>query len=300
MREAHVRICLASRLSPGRRSPGRKRPGWSSLVTGSDGHGAHSPLLDQPAIDGRVLGGPALSPPPLRRTLASSSSDGTVIKGKAPVAKELLKVRFPKPKEFTLSNGVTVYVLEDHRLPAVRMSLTVRAGTLFEPKPGVAEMTAAMLTEGTTSADYKRLAEETEGIGASVNARREHGERHRQRLPAFRNPTDTLIHLLADVLAAPDLPAGPAGPRQVPADLAGWPSAERIPPRSPPISRAKVFYGGTPFGRTSPKAAEINAITRDDLVAFHDAYYKPNGARPRRDRRRESGEREIEAGIRAR
>src|SRR5205807_2508231 len=41
---------------------------------------------------------------------------------------------------------------------------------------------------------------------------------------------------------------------------------------------ARVFYGGTPYGRVSPTSAEIAAITREDLVAFHDAYYRPNGA----------------------
>src|SRR5258708_3955456 len=38
------------------------------------------------------------------------SRRSTVIKGKAPVAKKLLKVRFPQPKLFTLSNGARIYV----------------------------------------------------------------------------------------------------------------------------------------------------------------------------------------------
>src|SRR5579862_8016790 len=60
----------------------------------------------------------------------STSTSGAVIQGKAPVAKDLLTIRFPKPKSFMLSNGITVYVLEDHRFPAVRMRLTMRAGYL--------------------------------------------------------------------------------------------------------------------------------------------------------------------------
>src|SRR5207244_1694012 len=38
---------------------------------------------------------------------------GTVIKGRAPVAKEKLQVRFPRPQAFTLPNGLRVYVLAD-------------------------------------------------------------------------------------------------------------------------------------------------------------------------------------------
>src|SRR6266481_3495001 len=47
-----------------------------------------------------------------------AATSSVVMKGKAPVNKKLLVVKFPKPKSFTLSNGLTVYVLEDHRFPA--------------------------------------------------------------------------------------------------------------------------------------------------------------------------------------
>src|SRR5690349_12888245 len=80
-----------------------------------------------------------------RGVAAPESTKGTVFKGKAPVASELLKVKFPRPREFKLSNGARVFVLEDHRLPTVRISLSVKAGTLFGAKPGVAEFTANMM-----------------------------------------------------------------------------------------------------------------------------------------------------------
>jgi len=65
-------------------------------------------------------------------------TSGTIVKGKAPVTKELLKVRFPKPASFKLKNGLSVYVLEDHRAPAVRFNLQIHAGSLYETKAGVA------------------------------------------------------------------------------------------------------------------------------------------------------------------
>src|SRR5437016_165476 len=70
---------------------------------------------------------------------------GTVLKGKAPVAKEVLRVRLPRPEAFTLPNGTRVFVLADHRLPTVSFSLIVKAGSLYETRPGVAQTTAAML-----------------------------------------------------------------------------------------------------------------------------------------------------------
>jgi len=52
---------------------------------------------------------------------SNAATKSTVIKGKAPVAKELLHVRFPKPKTFTLSNGARVFRAgRTNRLPAFR------------------------------------------------------------------------------------------------------------------------------------------------------------------------------------
>jgi len=42
-----------------------------------------------------------------------------VLKGKAPVSSELLKVKLPKPQEADLANGLHLIVLEDRRLPQI-------------------------------------------------------------------------------------------------------------------------------------------------------------------------------------
>jgi predicted Zn-dependent peptidase len=201
---------------------------------------------------------------------------GTVVKGKAPVAKDLLRVKFPKPKTFRLSNGVDVYVLEDHRFPAVQMRLMVRAGSLFEPKPAVADLTADMLTEGTTGRDFRQLAEETEGIGASLGANAGL-ERATISVSGLSESTDTLIGLLSDVLLHPTFPADRLDRQKF------QQTSQVAQRRSNPAAltadlSAKVFYGGTPFDKPAPTAAQIAAVTREDLIAFHEAYYRPNGA----------------------
>ena len=214
--------------------------------------------------------------PALGQQDVAAPQTGTVVKGRAPVAKELLRVRFPKPKTFRLSNGVDVYVLEDHKLPAVRFSLMIRAGSLFEPKPGVAEMTASMLTEGTLGRDYLQLASETEGIGASLGAGASL-ERATISASGLSESTDTLIGLMADVLLHPSFPQDRLD------RIKFQQNSQQAQRRSNPASltadlTAKVFYGGTPFAKPSPTAGQTAAITRDDLVTFHDAFYKPNGA----------------------
>ncbi len=202
---------------------------------------------------------------------------GTVVRGKAPVAKELLKVRFPKPKTFRLKDGLSVYVLEDHRVPSVRFSLQIHAGTLFEDKPGVANMTASMLTEGAGPMDFLAIAEATENVGASLSASAG-PDTATISTSGLSESEDSLLDLLIQVVLHPTFPQdrldrarsnrGGGGGRGRGANPAGMLSE----------LSSKVFYGGTPYARSAPTREQSAAITRADLVAFHEKFYRPNGA----------------------
>jgi predicted Zn-dependent peptidase len=167
-------------------------------------------------------------------------------------------------------------VLEDHRLPVVRFRLILRAGSLFEPKPGVAEMTAAMLTEGTQNRTSLQLAQEGEDIGATVNVTAGMDMATLSGSGLSEN-SETLISMLADVLLHPTFPSDRldrmkfqqtsqigqrrANPAALTADLS-----------------AHVYYGGTAYERASARAPEIASISQDDLKSFYSTYYLPNGA----------------------
>ena len=56
-----------------------------------------------------------------------SKAAGTILKNKAPVNKEILKVSLPKSQEADLSNGVHLIVIEDHRAPQVFFQMIVVA-----------------------------------------------------------------------------------------------------------------------------------------------------------------------------
>src|SRR3984885_1435261 len=92
-------------------------------------------------------------------------------KNKAPVSNEILRVKIPKPTEIKLPNGLTVLVLEDHRLPLVTARLTILgAGALNDPPdvPGLANVTATMLTQGTQTLSSKQIAEQAGELGATI------------------------------------------------------------------------------------------------------------------------------------
>src|SRR5256714_2204097 len=74
------------------------------------------------------------------------SVKGADIKGRAPVNKEILKVKLPKAQEATLSNGLRVILLENHRVPTFTMQMVVLSGGLSDTSDyhGLAGFSAAL------------------------------------------------------------------------------------------------------------------------------------------------------------
>jgi len=104
------------------------------------------------AIVAAVAAAATLTVVPLRGQQAPPPTAGMVIKGKAPVSNEILKVKLPKPQMATLANGLQLMVLEDHRLPRVSFQIIIPgAGGYYDPAPmiGLSSYTAQMMREGT-------------------------------------------------------------------------------------------------------------------------------------------------------
>lgn len=90
-----------------------------------------------------------------------------------PVSHAALTVKVPRAREIHLDNGLTILLIEDHRLPEISMTLQIRgAGSLFDPPEmtGLADATAEMLSHGTASHTGKEIAEEREFLSADINA----------------------------------------------------------------------------------------------------------------------------------
>jgi len=71
---------------------------------------------------------------------------------------------FPKYTELFLSNGLKVFVVEDHEQPTVNLRLQIRGGEVSESIPGTAAMTAEMLTKGAGKRDALAIAKDLDGV----------------------------------------------------------------------------------------------------------------------------------------
>ena len=219
----------------------------------------------------------AAAPPAPQGTKA----EGTVLKNKAPVSKELLRVKLPKPQEADLSNGVHLIFLEDRRTPQVNFSMIVDgAGGYYEPAeiPGLAGFVATLMREGTTTKTSEQISEQLDRLAAGVSV----GAGISSPFATVNgngltNNIDTVLALMADVLMNPSFPqleidryktrtrANLMQQRSQPGFLA----AERL---------NKVLYGNHPLARVSATPAALDALTREKLVEFHKTHYVPDRA----------------------
>lgn len=183
----------------------------------------------------------------------------------------------PRAERVVLPNGIILYLLEDHELPMVTLSAMIRTGSIYEPadKLGLASLTGTVMrTGGTASRSGDELDEELEFVGAELGS----GiglDAGSASLNVLTKDVDRGISLFAEMLMRPAF-----APEKL--DLAKKQTIEGIRRRNDsPGSIAsrefsKLLYGPDhPYGRESTEAT-VNAITRDDVVAFHQRYYHPN------------------------
>ncbi|MGH7248007.1 MAG: M16 family metallopeptidase, partial [Pseudomonadota bacterium] len=182
----------------------------------------------------------------------------------------------PKPVTFTLSNGMKVYLLEDHELPLVSGSALVRTGNLFDPldKHGLAELTGTVMrTGGTQAKTGDELDVELENVAASVET--EIGETSgTASFSCLRENTGEVLAAFRDVLTGPQF-------RQAKLDLAESQLRSAIARRNDEpgsiLSREfeSILYGrNTPYG-WEVEYADVDRIHRDDLVKFYKRYFFP-------------------------
>jgi zinc protease len=202
-------------------------------------------------------------------------------KNRAPVSKDVLKVTLPKPTETTLPNGLTVLILEDHRLPTVNAQVQMSgSGPIFEPadRPGLAVITAQMLTLGTTSRTSKQIAEEVDRLGANVSASAGYGSGSSSvNASGLSDNFDQWFPIAVDVLLHPGFPDDEL------AKLKLRLKANLKQQRSQPGFLAnerfnRAVYGNFPAAVTSMTDASLDAFTSGEMKRWHDTRYAPQNA----------------------
>ncbi|MDE0681797.1 MAG: pitrilysin family protein [Candidatus Poribacteria bacterium] len=190
---------------------------------------------------------------------------------------EPIEFKPPVPEKRMLSNGMVLYLLEDHELPLFNINGLIKTGDIYDPadKVGLSSIFATVMrTGGTVSREPDALNEELESMAASVEVgmSREYGTIN---LSTLAEDIEKGLEIFSDVLRHPAF-------REDKLELRKQQSIERIRRRNDdPIRLAwrnfsALLYGiDHPFGRYT-EIEGIESITVNDLKAFHAKYYHPD------------------------
>jgi zinc protease len=196
----------------------------------------------------------------------------------APAPLPSSEIKLPTPYQTTLSNGLTLVIVEDKRLPLVSYRLAFRTGDAHDPPelPGLTDMMAGLLTEGTTSRTSRQIAEEVERLGATLHAGAG-SDFTTLSASALSMFGDKIIELMADVTLHPSFPENEV-------ELTKQNTKESLKQqRAQPSFLANemvswVMFGDHPYSRIAPTPESIDATTRERLVDFHRLVFVPNNA----------------------
>jgi zinc protease len=182
-------------------------------------------------------------------------------------------------KRTTLSNGLIVLHVERNTLPTVMITLLVKASPLDEPpdKAGLANLTAELLTEGTTSRTAKDISAEIEFIGASLGASVDN-DFSTITLSVLKKDIGKGFALFSDVLLHPVFPE-----EEIKRNKDQIKGSLKQSEEEPSFLAAKAFkkavFGDLPYGRLVSGTPEtIDHISREEIQKFHSLYFRPNNS----------------------
>lgn len=208
------------------------------------------------------------------------STKGTVVKGKAPVNKTVLRVKLPKAEEASLPNGLRVILLHDAKVPTFNMQIVVLTGGLADRADyhGLASFTAALLREGTTKRSSKEIAEQTDALGTTLAANSGLSSlTSTVTTSGLVENIDQTLDIFADVVRNPSFPQSEVDKYKA-RTLSQLQFQRSIPQFLAQEAFSKAIYGNHPAALVIPPADSLKKLSSKDLAEFHSTYYRPNNA----------------------
>ena len=219
--------------------------------------------------------------PPILGQGAAPPPSAPKFKGKAPVSKDVIKVKLPRAQETQLSNGAYLMVLEDHRVPSVQFEIIISgAGGYYDPPemPGLADTTASLMDEGTTTKSSEQIAQALDTMAATVSVSANEGSQIATVTgSALTDQFDAVLALASDVLLNPSFPEKEIGLYKVRA-RAGLEEQRSDPDFLRQERYSRAIYGSHPASSVGLTRESLEKMTRDTLVSFHKSNYVPDHA----------------------
>ncbi len=186
--------------------------------------------------------------------------------------------KVPAYEKFTLANGLTVYLMEQHEVPVISITAILPAGAIYDgTSSGLASLTASGLQYGTKSFSKSKIEEELDFIGASLNT---YASKESASLSAkfASKDADKVLPILKEVLIDPvfDKDEFEKERKRV---LTGLDQAKQSPRNVISSYWDKFIFGDHVYGNSlTGSPATVSKFNVDDLKKFYSANYSPKGA----------------------
>ena len=182
-----------------------------------------------------------------------------------------------QPRRVELTNGMVIFLQEDHELPLIRGTAQIRGGSREEPaaKAGLVQIYGeAWRTGGTQSKTGDQLDDYLEGHAAKVETS---GGLESTTISwdCLKDNFDDVFRVFVEVLRQPEFREDKLalGKNQLNTSIA---RRNDDPFEIAFRESSKLVYGAdSPYARV-PEYATVAAVTRDDLLSWHQRYVHPN------------------------
>ncbi|MBC7886750.1 MAG: insulinase family protein [Ferruginibacter sp.] len=194
-----------------------------------------------------------------------------VDRSRKPAAGVAPVVSIKDPVIFTLPNGMTVLVVENHKLPKVTASLTIDAGPVLEgKKAGLLDLMGQMLGEGTTSMSKDKFDEAVDIMGAEVNLYAAGGS-----ASALTRYFEKAFNLMADGIKNPSFPPA-AFDKLKSLTITGLKTDEKsVPAIAARVNQALSFGKHTALGEFTTEES-VKGLTLNDVKEAYKNYITPS------------------------
>jgi len=203
-------------------------------------------------------------------------------RSKPPALGSAESLKLPTLQKAVLPNGLKIVLAEWHSAPVVNFTLFINGGYSSDSTDaaGTCSFAQRMLEEGTSTRDSLTISQELESLSANFDADA-NLDASTVTLNALSAHLDEALEIYADVILHPTFP--PKEFERLQKERLAAIQREKVTPNSMALRiLPTLLYGkGHPYDESfigTGTIASVSQMTRDDLVKFHDTWYKPNNA----------------------
>lgn len=212
--------------------------------------------------------------------LKAISSD--VDRSKLPEQGPTPKVKFPEIQKAELKNGLKIVLAERHTIPVVNFNLVIDAGYSADQfgLPGTSKLAMEMLDEGTKKRTALQISEELSLLGASLSTGSDLDASY-VTISALKSKLDESLDIFTDVILNPSFPESDFN--RLKSQILSAIQREKVTPTSMALRVfPKILYGkdhayGNPLTGSGTEES-VRKISREDLIKYHQTWFKPNNA----------------------